>query len=156
MGKNKKFVVTLMAITALLFLSCTLFFISLHYHKKIRQKDNIILALKEEHRNLAQSIQILKSKIPDQPNWEVYERYGITNPEQVLKKDLMKRKDLIPWKGIMGGQMAIYNENLIWFMAPNWCLAYVEDGHIGGYMLLEFRIQKERISWKLLEAQLID
>jgi hypothetical protein len=120
------------------------------------QKDETILILTEKCKKFEQIIGNLELKLPDQPDWARYERLGLADPETNLKKDLMKRKDLIPWKGVMGGNMAIYNEDLIWFMAPNWCLAYFEDGHIGGYMLLEFKVQNGKISWNLIDAKLTD
>jgi len=146
----------LVAISGAILLLLILTLASFHYYEKIKQKDETILILTEKCEKLESTIRNLELKIPDQPDWVKYERLGLADPETTLKKDLVKRKDLIPWKGIMGGSMAVYSEDLIWFMAPNWCLAYVEDGHIGGYMLLEFEIQNGEISWNLIGAKLID
>ncbi|KUK42181.1 hypothetical protein [Thermovirga lienii] len=153
MTKNKRPLVTIMG---LIFLLSAFFLVFSHYREKIMQKDETILILTEKCKKFEQIIGNLELKLPDQPDWARYEMLGLADPETNLKKDLMKRKDLIPWKGVMGGNMAIYNEDLIWFMAPNWCLAYFEDGHIGGYMLLKFKVQNGKISWNLIDAKLID
>jgi hypothetical protein len=51
--------------------------------------------------------------------------------------------------------MGIYDQNLVWFIGPSWCLAYIEDGHIGGYILLRYEITPRGIEWQLLDSEQI-
>ena len=82
-------------------------------------------------------------------------RQGISNPEEDLAVDLMQHRELIPYEGIMGGSMGFYSQKDIHILSSRWVLASFEDGHIGGNMLLEYRVDPGRnISWKVLSAYL--
>lgn len=75
---------------------------------------------------------------------------GLQNPEVTLKNDLMKKQaSLIPAKGSVGGTMAIRD---IRILNDAYALAYFEDGHNGGHMLLKYTVTNGSISWKLLDA----
>ncbi len=93
------------------------------------------------------------SRIPE-PDWEVIGKtLKSDNPAEKLRSDLLARNDLIPWEGVLGGRMAIPGAESIWFFAPNWALAYVEDGHIAGFLLFRFRIRGEKIEWVPVDAE---
>jgi hypothetical protein len=78
---------------------------------------------------------------------------NIDDPISYLKKDLMKRKNLIPYKGVLGGTMGFYDENNIHVLNRRWVYAHFEDGHIGGQILLEYDILKDgKINWKVIDA----
>ena len=82
-------------------------------------------------------------------------RQGISNPEEELVADLMQHSELIPYDGIMGGSMGFYSPKDIRILSSRWVLASFEDGHIGGNMLLEYRVDPgKNISWKVLSAYL--
>ena len=82
-------------------------------------------------------------------------RQGISNPEEELVADLMQHSELITYDGIMGGSMGFYSPKDIHILSSRWVLASFEDGHIGGNMLLEYRVDPGRnISWKVLSAYL--
>ena len=67
----------------------------------------------------------------------------------------MKHRELIPYEGVLGGQMGFYDENGIQILDSRWVLADFEDGHIAGRMLLEYQVSNEgQISWKVLNSYL--
>jgi hypothetical protein len=73
---------------------------------------------------------------------------GLSDPIQDIISDLMKHNELIPYKGVLGGTMRFY-EKEIRILTNKWVLAYFEDGHIGGYLLLEYKISDSgKIDWK--------
>lgn len=90
------------------------------------------------------------------PEWERLEKSNRPDPRTWLTDNLLSRLDLIPWKGIHGGTMNIYDPSLVWFVGPRWCIAWVEDGHIGGYVLLRFDTETEEPQWRLLDSEIGD
>ena len=90
------------------------------------------------------------------PEWKKLTNNKITDPRAWLKESLLSRQDLIPWDGIHGGTMKIYDPSMVWFVGPRWCIAWVEDGHIGGYILLRFDPETEEPQWKLLDSKIAD
>ena len=121
--------------------------------------------LREALRKATEEIQRVKERGPDegftggipQPDWQRLKREGRTDPRVRLIKDLLARDDLIPWKGIHGGVMKIYDPSLVWFAGPRWCIAWAEDGHIGGFLLLSFEEGDDGSpKWRLLDSALSD
>ncbi len=87
--------------------------------------------------------------------WDVEEmkRMGLKEPVQDIISDLMQHRELIPYEGSLGGTMNFYSESQIWILTKKWVLAYFEDGHNGGYLLLEYEVTKDgRIKWKALAS----
>ena len=73
--------------------------------------------------------------------------------EEALATDLMGHKELIPYKGVMGGTMGFYSKKDIHVLTSRWVLAAFEDGHIGGHMLLEYTVSpRGDIKWKVISA----
>ena len=90
-------------------------------------------------------------------SWDIdhLERQGISNPEEDLASDLMQHKELIPYKGVMGGTMGFYSKKNIHVLNTRWVLASFEDGHIGGQILLEYAVSPGgEIRWKVISAYL--
>jgi hypothetical protein len=101
------------------------------------------------NRKVAEVEQVLHS-IPHPPDLNIE---SINDPISYLKKDLIKRNDLIPYTGVLGGTMGFYDENSIHVLNYKWIYAYFEDGHIGGEILLEYNILEDgRINWKVIDA----
>jgi hypothetical protein len=74
---------------------------------------------------------------------------GLNNPEINLRDDLISKQDILLPKGTLGGTMAIREVKIL---NDRYTLAYFEDGHNGGYMLLRFSIEPDkRINWKVLD-----
>ena len=91
-----------------------------------------------------------------QPDWDDLRKRKIPDPRSWLVESLVSRRDLIPWEGIHGGTMKIYGPSGVWFIGPRWCIAWVEDGHMGGYMLLRFQEDDGKPQWQLLDSELSD
>lgn len=90
------------------------------------------------------------------PEWEKLKKSARPDPQAWLTESIVSREDLIPWKGIHGGTMKIYDPSLVWFVGPRWCIAWVEDGHIGGYILLRFDPEAEEPQWSLVDSDTAD
>jgi hypothetical protein len=75
---------------------------------------------------------------------------GLHNPESALKTDLLtNQKAILSEKGTLGGTMALRD---IRILNARYALAYFEDGHKGGYMLLRYEVKPGgQISWTVLD-----
>lgn len=67
-------------------------------------------------------------------------------PQQV-RASLRGAEALIPIKGVLGGEMQIFRTQLL---GPRWAIAYFEDGHRAGLMLLEYAVQDAAVEWEML------
>ncbi|GGK64821.1 hypothetical protein ACD591_01615 [Rufibacter glacialis] len=77
-------------------------------------------------------------------------RKGLKNPEADLMNDLMrKQKTLLTTPGTMGGTMAIQDVRIL---NDRHALAYFEDGHNGGYLLLRYAVNNGAITWTRLDS----
>ncbi|WP_181305643.1 hypothetical protein [Rufibacter sp. XAAS-G3-1] len=77
-------------------------------------------------------------------------RKGLKNPEADLMNDLMrKQKTLLTTSGTMGGTMAIQDVRIL---NDRHALAYFEDGHNGGYLLLRYAVNNGAITWTKLDT----
>ena len=84
---------------------------------------------------------------------EEMKRRGLKEPVKDIISDLMQHRELIPYKGSVGGTMNFYSESQIRILTNKWVLAYFEDGHNGGYLLLEYEVTNGgRIKWKALAS----
>jgi hypothetical protein len=76
-------------------------------------------------------------------------RKGLQNPETDLMNDLSRKQSkLIPAEGTMGGTMAIRDSRIL---NDRYALAYYEDGHNGGYMLLRYTVSNGNITWSVVD-----
>lgn len=74
---------------------------------------------------------------------------GLKNPESDLMNDLnRKQSQLIPKKGTLGGTMAIRDSRIL---NDRYALAYYEDGHNGGYMLLKYTVNNGNVNWTIID-----
>jgi len=90
-------------------------------------------------------------------SWDIQamKRADLKDPLKDIISDLKRHRELIPYKGSMGGTMNFYGRSKVWILTKKWALAYFEDGHIGGYLLLEYDITKGGgINWKTLASYL--
>lgn len=78
---------------------------------------------------------------------------GLADPVNDLKADLKSHPELIPYKGRLGGTMGFRFPDKIYIASSQWVLAYFEDGHVGGMVLLKFAVSdKGLISWKVADS----
>ncbi|MCC9167182.1 hypothetical protein [Pontibacter harenae] len=74
---------------------------------------------------------------------------GLRNPESDLMNDLnRKQRQLIPADGQLGGTMAIRDSRIL---NDRYAMAYYEDGHTGGYLLLKFHVANGTINWTVVD-----
>lgn len=95
--------------------------------------------------------------IPSPPQQSQSNSEGVEsqNLSKKLVNDLIKHPELIPHNGVLGGKMGFYRESDIKVLNDKWVFAEFEDGHIGGAMLLEYKVSKDgAITWKVLESSL--
>ena len=84
---------------------------------------------------------------------EKMKRNGLKNPVKDIISDLRQHRELIPYKGTLGGTMNFYSEDQIWVLTKKWVFAYFEDGHNGGYLFLEYEVTKDgKIKWKTIAS----
>lgn len=75
---------------------------------------------------------------------------GLQNPESDLMNDLnRKQTKLTPAAGTLGGTMAIRDSRIL---NDRYAMAYYEDGHNGGYMLLKYEVRNGNITWKVIDS----
>jgi len=98
---------------------------------------------------------------PTQPievfSWDIQamKRAGLKDRLKDIISDLKRHRELIPYEGSMGGTMNFYGRSKMWILTKKWALAYFEDGHNGGYLLLEYEVTKGGgINWKTLASYL--
>ena len=78
---------------------------------------------------------------------------GLEKPVENIISDLQKHGELIPYKGVHGGKMGFYNPYDIWILTNKWVFAYFEDGHLSGYLLLEYNVTDDgKIQWKKIAS----
>lgn len=90
-------------------------------------------------------------------DWDIaaMKRAGLKDPLKDIISDLKRHRELIPYEGSMGGTMNFYGESKMWILTRQGVLAYFEDGHDGGYLLLQYEITKDGgINWKILASYL--
>ena len=86
---------------------------------------------------------------------EEIRRKGLGDPARQLRDSLTAHPELIPYKGVLGGQMGFYSTDHIVILSSSHVFAPFDDGHIGGSMLLEYEVLPgPRIVWKRLWAKL--
>jgi len=74
---------------------------------------------------------------------------GILYPEKEIINNLLKNTQLIPYPGVLGGTMRIGNVKLL---GDRWVIAYFDDGHIDGQMILRYIITKDStIKWIVMD-----
>ena len=79
---------------------------------------------------------------------------GFTGDLEDIVLDLQTHSELIPFEGVLGGTMGFYSDKHIHLLTDKWVLAYFEDGHIFGFMLLEYDIKDGEIIWKVIDSYL--
>jgi heme exporter protein D len=120
---------------------------ALHYHRL----GNKLEAMENEREVLLDKIEASAG----QTLLTSRDRVQLQRPQEDIVLDLMEHKDLIPYKGVLGGTMGFYSQKDIHVLTSRWVLASFEDGHIGGHMLLEYAVSPEgAIQWKVISAYL--
>lgn len=80
---------------------------------------------------------------------------GLPNPVENISQDLRNHREIIRYKGVLGGTMGFYDKLGIHVLNKKWVLADFDDGHINGHMLLEYDVKEGGIiKWRLIDQYL--
>ncbi|HEY9559619.1 MAG TPA: hypothetical protein VIR29_02390 [Anseongella sp.] len=90
----------------------------------------------------------LADSLFDESDILYFKKKGLNNPEKELLNSLYRQQDLIPREGVLGGTMKIWNAVLL---GRHWAIAYFEDGHVGGNMILKHTVEEGNIQWQILD-----
>lgn len=144
-----------------------------NYRTRLNSAEQNILSLesqnkdlKEQKTALSKEVEDMKSKIAEKE--QIIESFphlneimlsqmkqsGFNGDASTIIDDLMKHNELIPYKGVLGGTMGFYFKNKIYVLSDKWVLAYFDDGHIGGYMLLNYKWSNKGFSWRVIDSYL--
>jgi hypothetical protein len=135
-------------------------------NKTVKELEEEKTLLKEREVNLTIEISDLNAKLVKQtedikklPGVDPavvieLERKGLTGGPDEVVADLLKHTELIPYEGVLGGKMAFFKANT-YVISDKWVLAYFEDGHINGNMLLSYSVKNGNISWKVIDSYLL-
>ncbi len=123
------------------------------YKRQIERLENnnmkLVEQLDQAHKAPAAAIELL--------SWDIQamKKKGLTDPVSQIIADLKQHRELIPYKGVLGGTMNFCDDSKIWILTKKWVLAYFEDGHVAGYLLLEYEVAQDgRIAWKTIASYL--
>jgi hypothetical protein len=76
----------------------------------------------------------------------------LADPVEDLRGSLVNNPDLIGRSGVLGGKMGFYFRDGIHILNHRWVLAYYEDGHVDGAILLRYSIGENGIvCWDILD-----
>lgn len=136
--------------------------LNVELNNKLKTKDTNIKELKDKIEELDSTLNLkneMIEKLPklDELMLEKLKAKGIDDPIK-LAEDLMNHPELIPYKGSLGGKMSFFSTEDIFVLSDRWVLAYFEDGHNYGYMLLRYEITKIKdnvqIKWNAIDSYL--
>lgn len=74
---------------------------------------------------------------------------GIKNPKEFIINSLIKKPELIPIEGVLGGQMKFMQVQLL---GKECLIAYYEDGHTNGRALYSYKLNNGKLEFKLLAS----
>jgi len=84
---------------------------------------------------------------------EAMKKKGLKDPANDIVSALKQHRELIPHAGSMGGTMNFFDKSKIRVLTGKWVFAYFEDGHNGGYVLLEYEVRDGgAIVWKTVAS----
>ncbi|SDH30884.1 hypothetical protein [Desulfosporosinus hippei] len=161
--KSKERVIWIGSLVIVISISLFLF---LQYQTKLSYAEQKMTSLSNDNTKLQQGnedyvtqVAELKGEIEilvnsDKVAIRELQREGYTGQLKDIVADLKTHSELIPYKGIKGGTMGFYSENDIHVLTDKWVLAYFEDGHISGYMLLRYDTNEGAISWRVIDSYL--
>ena len=158
---KKERIIWSVVVAAILVLSGYLYYQNRVLEKELSARNELRIGLLKENYNLKISIDELKKQSEEDQElskWAIedFKKSGLEDPVHDIKADLMKHPELIPYEGVLGGRMGFYSENNIRIIHDR-VFASFDDGHIGGYMVLLYKVSSGgKISWKVLYSYLDD
>lgn len=120
-----------------------------------QREANLTSEIADLKAQIKQDTELIKS-FPTNNSEIVYglRRQGFNGGVQEIIGDLIKHSELIPFKGVSGGTMGFYSKEEVFVISDKWVLAYFNDGHISGNMLLSYNVKNGIITWKVIDSYL--
>ena len=88
-----------------------------------------------------------RGTLMDESDLAALREAGLKDPARQLRDSLLARPDVIPFKSELGGRQRFVPDEVVLLHRP-YVFAYAEDGHTGGYLLLAYSVQQDRITWR--------
>lgn len=80
------------------------------------------------------------------------QEWGLDDPVEQIRDDLVAHPELIPHEGVLGGQMH-FPRDAITLLSRKLVYAEFSDGHIGGSCLLEYKVNPGgEIAWEVIRT----
>lgn len=131
-------------------------------NEKIRNLNSKINSINLENQKIKETMKNINS--PDTAvlnssarsyTFDNLKNLGIKDPVDFIKSDLVRKNDLIPFKGTLGGNMQFNSKENIFVLTNKLVLAYFDDGHTQGNMVLKFHIKDDKtIQWEAITAEI--
>jgi len=148
----------MLIMVAAIVLSTVLLLRNNRLEKDLLQLQDERQALTAETADLGRQLSQVQEQALEQPGllpWEkeALQKKGLQDPVNDLVSDLQQHPELIPHGGVLGGTMGFGFPDKIHVLTDRWVLAYFEDGHIAGWMLLEYQVARGgRITWRVIDS----
>ncbi|MEC5424743.1 bZIP transcription factor [Virgibacillus sp. C22-A2] len=124
--------------------------------QNIAELETRLEQLQIENESLAEENKLLKSEEEHLPGESEYElsRIGFEGNISDIKDNLIENKNIIEHDGILGGEMH-FRKDEIQVLSHEWVFAPYDDGHNGGFVLLNYTIENGEISrWEIYDSYL--
>lgn len=159
----RKTILFLIAVVCLVLLGCQKENVTARQSQENKEIENLVIQVQElqnEIKGLKESDNVEEATIVKEKNeFPALSQAELTNlgfngTVDEIKEDLIKHEDIIPYEGVLGGKMHFLNDEII-VLSHEWVFAPFDDGHTGGYLLLNFKIEDGKVTqWKVLDSYL--
>ncbi len=123
------------------------------FTEKVEELDDLLVASQIDKKQFMDRL-----LVSAEPSAEVVSRLkgdGFASVHDFLAT-LRLENDLIPYEGVLGGTMAWWPKGS-YVLTEHFVLGYFEDGHVGGYAVLEYEIDPVgNVEWTLLKARIME
>lgn len=120
---------------------------------QVQELQNEIKGLKETDNVEQATIVKEKNEFPAFSQAELT-KLGFNGTVDDIKEDLIRHEDIIPYEGVLGGEMHFLYDKLK-VLSHEWVFAPFDDGHTGGYLLLKYHIKDGTIiQWQVMDSYL--
>lgn len=122
-----------------------------HYKSLLATAQQSVGALDDEIDKAQTMIDHAKQQPLNGTSMAEFKQKGFLDPIAAITSDLRLHQELITVPGVLGGAMSFHE---IYVLTHRWALAEFDDGHISGYMLLEYNVSDNgKISWKVIAVE---
>jgi hypothetical protein len=123
--------------------------------QELEKERRIRSEYEDANRRMIQLLEEAESEAKDHlKKWQVegLRRQGLNNPVLELRNSLKEQTQFLPPPSNKGLSFFFEAEETR-FLQPNFAWVFYTEGHYGGWMLLEYRIQDGRITWTKLWSE---